>query len=367
MTHDPMRKWAKALVGFSAEVKPGDTVAIQGGTTSEPLLRAIYREVIELGGKPVMFPVLTGINADLVNHGSDEQLQFLTPIERFVREEADVVVQVIADTNTRSLAGVSPERQAMFQKARGGLFKTFMEREGRGEVEWTLTLYPTDGQAQDANMSTADFSEFVYRACKLHEDDPVAAWKKQGKEQQRLIDWLAGRENLHITGPGTDLTLSVKGRKWINADGKKNFPDGEIFSAPVEDSVNGRITYSFPAIYAGQEVAGILLEFKDGKVVNASAQRGEALLLQQLEVDPGARILGEFAFGTNYDIQQFTRQMLFDEKIGGTIHLALGETYLETGGKNTSAIHWDMLCDLREGGRVEVDGEAFLVDGKYVV
>jgi len=367
MTHDPMRKWAKALVGFSAEVKAGNTVAIQGGTTAEPLLRAIYREVIELGGKPVMVPILTGINADLLIHGTDEQLTWLNPIEKFVRQEADVVVQVIADSNTRALAGVPAERQVVFQKARGELFKTFMEREGRGEVEWTLTLYPTDGQAQDADMSTADFAEFVFRACKLHEDDPVAAWKAQGKEQQRLIDWLDGKEQLHITGPGTDLTLSVKGRKWINADGKKNFPDGEIFTAPVEDSVNGHITYSFPAIYAGKEVAGIELEFRDGKVVNASAERGEELLLKQLDVDPGARILGEFAFGTNFDIQRFTRQMLFDEKIGGTIHLALGETYQETGGKNSSAIHWDMLCDLRKGGRVEVDGEAFLVDGDYVV
>ncbi|MGD9712107.1 MAG: aminopeptidase [Thermomicrobiales bacterium] len=367
MTNDPMRKWAKALVGFSAEVKHGNTVAIQGGTAAEPLLRAIYREVIELGGKPVMIPVFTGINADLINHGSDEQLQFLTPIERFVREEADVVVQIIADSNTRAMAGVSAQRQAMFQKARGGLFKTFMEREGRGEVEWTLTLYPTDGQAQDADMSTADFADFVYRACKLHEEDPVGAWKTQGKEQQRLIDWLDGREHVQITGPGTDLQLSVKGRKWINADGKKNFPDGEIFTAPVEDSVNGHITYSFPAIHVGKEVAGIRLEFEHGKVVNASAERGEELLLSQLDVDAGARILGEFAFGTNFDIQRFTRQMLFDEKIGGTIHLALGETYLETGGKNSSAIHWDMLCDLRKGGRVDVDGEPFLVDGEYVV
>lgn len=365
--NDAMRKWARALVGYSAEVKPGNTVAIHGGAAAAPLLRAVYREVLALGGHPVMLPVLDGLRADLLTYGSDEQVAFLPPTETFLRTEADVVVHVIADANTRSMAGVAPERQAAYQKARSGLFKTFMEREGRNEVEWTLTLYPTDGLAQDADMSTADFADFIYRACKLHEDDPVAAWKTLGAEQQRLIDWLTGREEVHITGPGTDLRLSVRNRKWINCDGKKNFPDGEIFTGPVEDATQGHITYSIPAIYGGREVAGIRLEFQDGKVVNASAERGEDLLLRQLEVDDGARVLGEFAFGTNFDIQRVTRQMLFDEKIGGTVHLALGETYLEAGGNNTSAIHWDMLCDLRQGGRVEVDGEPFLVDGQYVI
>ncbi|MCC6943549.1 MAG: aminopeptidase [Thermomicrobiales bacterium] len=365
--NDAMRKWAKALVGFSAEVKPGNTVAIQGGPVAEPLLRAVYREVLELGGLPVMLPIFETLRADMLTLGSDEQLSYLTPIEKFVRTEADVVVQIISDANTRSLAGVNPERQAIFQKARGELFKAFMEREGRNEVEWTLTLYPTDGMAQDADMSTADFAEFIYRACKLHTDDPVAAWKELGKEQQRLIDWLDGREHVHIIGPGTDLHLSVKDRTWINCDGKKNFPDGEIFTAPVENATNGYVTYSVPAIYGGREVAGIRLEFENGRVVNASAERGEDLLLRQLDVDEGARVIGEFAFGTNFDIQRVTRQMLFDEKIGGTIHIALGEAYTESGGTNTSAIHWDMLCDLRKGGRVEVDGEPFLVDGQYVV
>lgn len=365
--NDAMRKWAKVLVGYSAEVKPGNTVAIQGGLASAPLLQAVYREVLERGGHPVMLPIMESLRAEMLAYGSDEQLAYLTPIETFVRTEADVVVQIISETNTRSLAGVNPERQALFQKARGGLFKTFMEREGRHEVEWTLTLFPTDGMAQDADMSTADFAQFIHRACKLHEDDPVAAWKEQGKEQQRLIDWLAGKEQVHIIGPGTDLHLSVKGRTWINCDGKKNFPDGEIFTAPVEDATEGHITYSIPAIYGGREVTGIRLEFEKGRVVNAAAERGEDLLLRQIDLDEGARVLGEFAFGTNFDIQRVTKQMLFDEKIGGTVHLALGETYLESGGTNSSAIHWDMLCDLRQGGRVEVDGEPFLVDGQYVV
>lgn len=367
MPDHQMQKWAKVLAEFSVKVKAGQTVAIQGGAAAEPLLRAVYREVVERGGYPVIIPMFTGLNADLLINGSDDQLQYLTPIERFIREEADVVIQVIAETNTKSLAAVNPARQAVFQRARTELIKTFMERESTGKVAWTLTLYPTDAHAQDAEMSTADYADFVFRACKLHEPDPVAAWMELAIEQQRLIDWLSDKCDVHLIGPGTDLQLSTRGRKWINADGRKNFPDGEVFTAPHEHSANGHITYSFPAIYAGREVTGVRLEFENGKVVNASAEKGEGLLLQQLDIDEGSRYLGEFAFGTNFDISRFTRQLLFDEKIGGTVHLALGQTYQKTGGTNTSAIHWDMICDLRVGGRVEVDGQPFLVDGKFVV
>jgi len=367
MPNQQMQAWAKVLTGYAVEVKPGQTVAIVGGAAAEPLLRAIYREVVVRGGRPVIIPVFTGLNADLLINGSDEQLQYLSPIERFIREEADVTIQVIAETNTKSLGGVNPARQAVFQRARTGLVKTFMERESTGKVTWTLTLYPTDAHAQDAEMSTADYADFVFRACKLHEPDPVAAWKEQAVGQQRLIDWLTGKDQVHLIGPGTNLRFSTKGRKWINADGRKNFPDGEIFTAPVEDSAHGHITYSFPAVYAGREGTGIRLDFEHGKIVNASAEKGEDLLLQQLDIDEGARCLGEFAFGTNFDISQFTKQILFDEKIGGTVHLALGETYPATGGTNSSAIHWDMICDLRENGRAEVDDQPFLVDGKFVV
>jgi len=367
MPNQQMQAWAKVLTGFAVEVKPGQTVAITGGSTAEPLLRAIYREVVERGGYPIMIPIFTGLGADLLNHGSDEQLNYLSPVERFIREEADVTIQVIADANTKALAGVDPVRQAVFQRARTGLIKTFMERESTGNVEWTLTLYPTDAHAQDAEMSTSDYFDFVFRACKLHEPDPVAAWKELAADQQVLVDWLTDKQELHLVGPGTDLRLSTTDRKWINADGHKNFPDGEVFTAPHEESANGFITYSFPAVYAGREVTGVRLQFENGRVVNASAEKGEDLLLQQLEIDDGARYLGEFSFGTNFDISRFTKQLLFDEKIGGTVHLALGETIPETGGSNTSAIHWDMVCDLRQGGRVEVDGQPFLVNGKFVV
>jgi aminopeptidase len=360
-------KWAAALVGFSVEVKPGNTVAISGGVAAEPLLRAIYKEVVKRGGYPVMLPSFSGLNADLLNFGDDEQLAYISPIERFVREQADVAVFVIADTNTKALSGVDPARQSFWQGARRELFQTYLKRDAEGTLQWTLTLFPTDASAQDAEMSTSDFEEFVLRGCKLHTPDPVASWKELATEQQRIIDWLQGKSEIHLTGPDTDLTVSAAGRTWINADGRKNFPDGEVFTGPVEDATNGHIRFTYPAITGGREVEDIRLRFENGKVVEASAAKSEEFLIKQLDTDPGARILGEFAFGTNFDITKFTKNILFDEKIGGTVHMAVGAAYPETGASNQSAVHWDMICDLRQGGAVDVDGQPFMRDGKIVV
>jgi aminopeptidase len=362
-----MEKWAKALVGFSVEVEPGHTVVIRGDTPAEPLMRAVYREVLARGGYPTMTPTFPGLLVDLMMGASDEQLAYISPIERFYREEADVSVLILADTNTRAMSGVDPQKQVDWQKARAPLFKRFMERESAGEVQWTLTLYPTDAYAQEAEMSTDDYADFVYKACKLDADDPIAAWKEQAAEQQRLVDWLSAKREIHLLGPDTDLKVAVDGRKWINADGRKNFPDGEVFTGPVENGTNGHIRFNLPAITAGREVDGIRLRFESGKVVDASATKGEDYLIKQLDVDEGARFLGEFAFGTNFGVTKFTREILFDEKIGGTVHMAIGAGYPETGSKNESAVHWDMISDFRQGGTVTADGEPFLVDGKFVV
>jgi aminopeptidase len=365
---DPrMETWARALVGFSVDVQPGQTVAITSGIAGEPLLRSIYREVLARGGYPVMVPTLHGLATDLLRNGSDDQISYISPIERFLYEQAEVLVVVQAETNTKSLADVEPARQLARQRARGPLLETYMRRSSSGELQWTLTLYPTDAYAQDAEMATEDFAEFVYAACKLNQPDPVAAWKELAAEQQRLIDWLTGKRELHLVGPDTDLTLSVAGRTWINADGTKNFPDGEVFTGPVESSADGHVRFTYPVSVGGREVVDVRLRFSGGKVVDAGAAKGEDYLLQTLETDEGARYLGEFAFGTNFDVTRFTRNILFDEKIGGTVHMALGAGYAETGNTNKSAVHWDLICDLRQGGRVDVDGQRFLVDGKYVV
>jgi aminopeptidase len=362
-----MERWAKALVGFSAPVSPGDAVVITGSIAAEPLLRAVYRETINLGGNPILVPLLPGLSGDLLRHGSDDQLTFISPIDRFAIEEANVRIVIMAETNTRTLSGVDPSRQQLQQLSRRSLMGTMLQRDATGELKWTLTLFPTDAYAQDAEMSTEDFSDFVFRACKLDRPDPVAAWGEASAVQQRLLEWLTGKEELHVVGPDTDLTLSVAGRKWINADGTKNFPDGEVFTGPVESSANGKIRFSFPVIAGGREISDIRLTFVNGKVTEASAAKGEDYLISSLDTDEGARYLGEFAFGTNFSCDRFIRNILFDEKIGGTIHMALGAGYPETGNTNQSAIHWDMIADIREGGRVEVDGQPFLVDGEYVL
>ncbi|MGI8475211.1 MAG: aminopeptidase [Thermomicrobiales bacterium] len=312
MANPQMESWAKTLVGYSVSVKAGQTVAITGGVAAEPLLRAIYREVVLAGAHPVMLPTLTGLAADLLLHGTDGQLTRISPVERFMREQADVLINVLADTNTRSLSAVDPARQTIMQRSRAELMQTYMRRSASGELNWTITLYPTDAHAQDAEMSTADYADFVFGACKLDTPDPVSAWREQAAEQDRQIAWLTGKKEVHLTGPGTDLTLSMADRVWINADGRKNFPDGEVFSAPVEDSVDGSVRFSYPVIAGGREIADIRLRFERGRVVEASAAKGEEYLIRTLDTDAGSRTLGEFAFGANFGIQRFSKNILFD-------------------------------------------------------
>lgn len=359
--------WAKTLVEYSAPVRAGQTVGITGGVAAEPLLATVYREVVRLGGHPVMLPTFPELRADLLANGSDAQLAYVSPIERYLREEVDVLVNVLAETNTKSLSQVDPARGVVWQRARTELMATFLRRDAEASLRWTLTLFPTDAFAQDADMATADYVEFVFRAGKLDQPDPAAAWRAQAAEQQRLIDWLQGKREVRLRGPDTDLILGIADRIWINADGTKNFPDGEIFTGPVETATEGHVRFSFPVVTEGREVHDVRLRFVAGKVVDASAAKNEAFLIQTLDTDAGARILGELAFGTNFGIDRFTKNILFDEKIGGTIHMAVGAGYPATGNTNTSAVHWDLICDLRQGGTIEVDGELFLRDGRFVV
>lgn len=367
MTDPRLTAWARTLINYSTAVKPGDVVSIEGDVPSRPLLQALYREALNAGGRPVVIPRMPEVQADLLELGSDEQLAWLSPVEQWSRGTADVYIRVIAEENTKALSRIDPERQIVRKRAAAPLMKTMMDREADGTIRWVLTLFPTDAYAQDAEMASDAFAEFVYEACKLNAPDPGAAWQEQSASQQRLVDWLAGKQVVHLTGPDTDLRVSVGGRTWINCDGDKNFPDGEIFTGPVENGTEGHVRFSYPRIVDGREIGDIRLRFAAGRVVDASAARGEEYLLETLDADPGARYLGEFAFGTNYGITRFTRNILFDEKIGGTVHMAVGAGYPESGSVNQSSVHWDMICDLRDGGQVDVDGQPFMRDGKYVV
>jgi aminopeptidase len=347
-------RWADVLVDYSTGVRRGDRVAIGGGVAAGPLLLAIYRAALARGALAVLVPSFTEAQAELLAVGDDEQLAFVSPIERWGREEADVSITVQASTNTRALSGIDPSRQAIWSRARVSLQATFMQRAARGELRWASTIFPTDAHAQDAEMSTSAFARFLHAACMLDRPDPVAAWRE-----------LAARQEIHLTAPGTDLRLSVAGRTWVNSDGKRNFPSGEVFTGPVEDSAEGQIHFTYPVVTQGRELADVRLRFAGGQVVDASAGKNEPFLIETLDTDPGARRLGEFAFGTNDGITRWTKNILLDEKMGGTVHMALGSAYPETGSDNRSAIHWDMICDLRQGGKATADGMTVLEDGTY--
>ena len=359
--------WAKTLVNYSTQVKAGQTVSIEGDVASRPLLREVYREVLRVGALPAIVPRFPELNADLLDMGSDSQLAWIAPIDRWSRGEADVLIRVMAEENTKGLSSIDPERQIARRKATGDLLRQMLDREAKGAMRWSLTLFPTDAYAQDAEMDTGDFAEFVYDACKLNAPDPATAWRQQGETQKHLIDWLAGKREIHVRGTDTDLRVGVADRVWINCDGTNNFPDGEIFTGPIEDATEGHIRFSFPVVTGGREIHDVRMRFSGGRVVDASASRNETYLIESLDADPGARVLGEFAFGTNFDITRFTKNILFDEKIGGTVHMAVGAGYPETGSINQSAIHWDLICDLRTSGTVDVDGEPFLRDGRFLV
>lgn len=364
---DPrLQKLAEVLVNYSVEIKPGQQLSLRTSPVGEPLAIAVYAEAIKAGAHVFTQIALPGGDEVFFKLASDEQLDYISPLRKMIVETFDAQIVIGAEYNTRSLTGVDPVRIARARKASAPLSKIFMDRSARNELRWCYTEFPTNASAQEADMSLADYEEFVYSAGLLSEPDPVAAWKEEGLRQMQLISWLAGKDEVVFKGEHIDLTLSIKDRKFKEADGKYNFPDGEIFTGPVENSANGWVRFSYPAIYDGQEVKDVQLWFENGKVVREEASKGQELLTSLLNTDEGSRYLGEWGIGTNYGIQRFTKNMLFDEKIGGTIHFALGASYPETGGANESGLHWDMLCDMAQS-EIKVDGELFYRDGKPVI
>ncbi|HSG18691.1 MAG TPA: aminopeptidase [Anaerolineae bacterium] len=360
-------KLAKLLTNYCVAVQPGERVIINGSCAGYPLVKETYRQVIRAGGHPMIVLLEDDIDEILYKEGNDDQIQFIPDPMRLTLETYECRIAIRGARNTRSLNGVDPARQRLRQQASKELMAISMRRSAAGELRWVGTLYPTAAHAQDADMSLGEFEDFVYGACHVDKDDPVAEWRKISAEQQRLVDWLAGKERVKVRGPSVDLTLSVAGRTFINADGTNNMPSGEIFTGPVEESVNGWVRFSYPAIVAGREVMGVELRFEEGKVVQATAEKNEEFLLTALDSDDGARYLGEFAIGTNYGIDRFTKSILYDEKIGGTIHMALGAGYPQTGSKNISSLHWDMICEMRDGGQIWVDDELFYDSGEFKV
>jgi len=359
-------KLAEVLVNYSVGVKAEQTVRINGASVAEPLIVELYRAVLKAGGNPLVRMVPDALQEIFYKNASDEQLRYFSPIAIHEVENIDCSIGIWADENTKALTGCDPKKIGMAQAARKPYMEIFMNRAAAKNLRWSGTQYPTQASAQDAEMSLADYEDFVFSAGLLDRPDPVAAWKQVSDRQQRLADLVNGKKDYHVVAAnGTDVRMSVANRRWINCDGHENFPDGEVFTGPVIDSVNGQINFSFPAVHHGREVQDVKLTFKDGKVVAASASKGEDFLISMLDTDAGSRFLGECAIGTNYQIKRYTKNTLFDEKIGGTVHFALGAGYPETGNNNQSGLHWDMVVDLRQGGYIEIDGQKISINGKF--
>ena len=363
--------FAKVLVEHSARVVPGDRVLIEATTAAEPLVRELYIQILEKRGHPhpmIGFPgMVPFIQDDLyLTYAKDTQLDFVPTFHKIGYDQFEGRIRIHSATNTRATTNLDPVKAQRRGKATSTITESQMRRGAEGVFKWVTTLYPTDAYAQDAGMSLKQYEDFVFGAVHAHEEDPIAYWQSTATGQQKAINFLAGKSQVVMHGPNVDLTLSIKGRKFMNSTGMYNMPDGEIFTGPVEDSVNGWVKFTYPAIYGGVAVEGAELTFVRGRVEQAKAEKNQEYLIKMLESDSGSRYLGEYAIGTNFDINKFTGNILFDEKIGGTFHMALGAGYPETGSRNKSAIHWDMICDLRTDSEILVDGELFYKNGQFV-
>lgn len=364
---------AEILVHYSAEIQKGDSVVVYGSPDAEPLTRAVFRQVLRAGGFPhaipgyEVYPAYAGMDDVFFEEANEEQLRHVSRIEQLVLREFDSVIWIKAPRNTRVLSGANPEAQRIRNLAYSDLQAEYLQRGAARELKWVVSIYPNKAQAQEAEMSQEEFADFVYSACYADQDDPVAIWNEVSQRQAKWVDWLKGKERVEIRSPNVEMSLSIAGRKFINACGTHNMPDGEIYTGPVEDSVEGWARFTFPAVRYGVPVEGARFRFKGGKIVEASASKHEDFLLKMLDSDEHTRRLGEWAIGTNDRIQHFSNNILFDEKLGGTIHMAIGRGYPDTGSKNGGALHWDFITELGEGGEILVDGKTFYRDGKIVI
>ena len=362
-----IKKHAEVLLKYSIDLKKGEKIIIVGDVVTLPLIKESYRLAVELGALPQALINSEELKEILLKGGSEEQIKYVPDSIKKAFETVDVVLSFFGGANTRMLSNVDPKKLKLSAQGSSEITKIFVERVAKKELRWCATMFPNQANAQEANMSISEYEDFVYGAGYIDKKDPIAEWKKMEKKQEDICNILNGKKHLRIVSRDTDLKMSIEGRRWVNCCGKVNFPDGEVFTGPIEDSVEGHIKFSFPGIYGGREIEDIQLTFERGKVINAMAAKGQELLGQLLETDKGARYVGEIAAGTNYNIKKFTKHMLFDEKIGGTVHLAIGRSIPESLGKNQSAIHWDMLCDMKKGGEIYADGELVYKDGKFLM
>jgi aminopeptidase len=366
--NDPrLARLATLLVDYSLGLREGEVVRINSSDSAAPLILAIQRVAIERGVHAYANVALEGLAEILVAEGSKAQREFVSDLAYREVDRLDAEITLWSEANTKSFSRADPEARGQVYAAERSLVNRRWERIGRGEMRWVGTLMPTQAHAQDAEMSLREYEDFVFRACHVDGDqDPVAHWRSVADQLTARAAELAATREIRIVGPDTDLRLGVEGRKWLPSYGTHNMPDGEVFTSPVETETEGEIRFTLPAVFYGREVEDIRLRFEDGRVVDADARSGADYLRTLLDTDEGARVLGEYAFGLNYEIDRWTRNILFDEKIGGTVHLALGSGFDECGTKNESALHWDIICDLREEGEIYADGELVWRAGRFL-
>jgi len=361
-----LTKYANLLTRYCLDLKANDRVYVSSTYLAEPLLQEVFKAALELGAHPILHVDIDDTDRLMLQFANPDQLAFVNPLTKEAMGNFEAYLNIRAPFNMKSLQGIDNQKMKLRQDAMKGVNKAYFERTASGAMRRSLCQFPTQAAAQEAGMSLSEHQRFVYSACRLDEDDPVAAWLEVRQEQQRYVDYLNKCSNIHYQSTDVDITFSCKGRTWINSDGRANMPSGEVFTGPVEGSVNGRIKFTYPAIVMGNEVEGVELVVKDGRVESWSATRGKDFLDHIFTLD-GARYFGEVAVGTNYRIQRFTKNILFDEKIGGTIHMAIGQSYIQTGGKNQSPIHIDLIADMKNGGTITADGEVIYRDGKFVI
>ena len=366
MTDPRIDRLGELIVGYSLGLREGETLRIDVPVVAAPLALALQRAALRLGARPILSARLPELEELLLREGSAEQLAFVSPIAIREFDTVAAAVTVWADTNTRSRSRVDPARERARAVALGRAGQRLRDRIARGEARWCGVLFPTQAHAQDAALPLDEYTDFVLGACHVDEPDPAAHWRSVSAGLAARARQLEGVRELRILAPDTDLTLSVAGRTWLAADGRQNMPDGEVYTSPVETSATGTVRFTFPALVAGHEIEDVRLRLAGGRVVVAEARAGRDFLRSLLATDDGAAVLGEVAFGLNPEIDRFTRHVGLDEKIGGTLHLALGRGFPAAGGSNVSAVHTDLVLDLRSGGEVLADGEPLFRDGRFL-
>jgi len=361
-----LEKLADVLVNYSTGVKPGDLVSIKAEKVATRFIIAVAKEAIKKGALVDYSVTLPEVEELILKYGNATQLNHPNGAYGRAVKKSDVWITAWGSSNTRGLTEISPEILTARRLANKYEREIYVKRMGSGALRWVGTLLPTDAEAQEANMSLLNFADFVCKAGMLDKKDPIGEWRRVAKEQEEWVRYLDTKKSLHIVSRDTDLVVGINNRKWINCCGKMNFPDGEIFTSPEENNINGYISFNYPAIYSGRMVEGVKLEIKDGEIIKATASVGEDFLRSCINTDQGSKYFGEVAIGTNYNIKKFTRHILFDEKIGGTIHMAIGSAMIEARGTNMSAVHWDLICSMLDGGRIYADGELFYSDGNFI-